>query len=142
VKADPLAPIAPNGNGNGNHVAPIAPANPDDGLVKILLNRLLALEERLQAPPAAATIAGPAPKLNAAQTIAYEAAAWARQCNPELVTDFAVFKWLAGQERYRRQLPPTAETFRRYLMTARRIMDGCTKREARREELKPPPKAG
>jgi integrase len=115
-----------------------------------LLVRLATLQDELAraaraevpAPPSVdqKSTEAPSRKLNAAEKIAYEAAAWARKSNPELVTDVDVFKWLAGQDRYRGQLPPTAATFRRYLVCSRRALDGCSKREARRKELEIEPR--
>ena len=71
ARAMPAADAMPSPNGNGNHVATIPPANPDDGLVKMLLSRLSAMEERMQQPAAAPALPSP-PKIRAHHEIAYE----------------------------------------------------------------------
>jgi hypothetical protein len=127
----PGRPQHADNGANGNHAPPAT--HPDDSLVRILLNRLSALEERLvDSPPAAA----PAPpKMRAHQAIAFELAQRAVKEHPRLKTDREIFVWLRKDPERRAQLPPTLDAFRRYLLDARRHYFGCTKRELRRAGL-------
>jgi integrase len=77
---------------------------------------------------------GPRP-LKDAERIAWEGYQLALREMPDgaNATDIAVYEWLLGRPEFAAQLPPSATTFRRYLMTARLQHDGMCKRKKRRQ---------
>ena len=101
-----------------------------DSVLRLLLRQLAALQAEVrdakQATPKE-------PVLLSAHEVAYQLLQVALEENPALAqgTDEAVYEWLRSRPQYRNQLPPSFETFSRYLRQARRLIDAYNKREQR-----------
>jgi integrase len=137
-------PAPAPGDGAGVGAQPAVKTGADAGqdlvrLVQLLIRQNQTLEAKLKAAESKPQL----PKdrvLKACEQLAYDAAHWAIAQKPELAhaTDEQIYEWLHARPEYRAQLPPTAVTFSRYLKTARKLLDGCSKRESRRKGWKPP----
>ncbi len=89
--------------------------------------------KRLKARP-------PASPLQACECIVWKAYQWALKECPELATktEFDVFDFLISRREFAGQLPPAAETFRRYINRARHHYHGAGKRKLRRLDFQSP----
>lgn len=94
----------------------------------------LPFEEPIEEPPAARVNepAPPAAVLSPAHAEAYQLARGALEQNPTLRTDREIYQWLRTRPEAAGKLPPSADTFSRYLRAARRHYEGAGKRAQRR----------